>query len=276
MSSWHHGHSKYIHRTISSCSTPLASAHRANITTVEGIGTASSPHPLQTRLAECHAVQCGYDSPGVIVSAYGLLLNTSQPTVDQLEKSQVGNISRCSGYRAVLEAFKVFTEMRNDDRIKLEAILPDELMMEDAEPAVFKGSSTWHKVPSQFWVKALQKKETNCLLVYGIPHPNLVNGYNTIIDISGIEKTSNGIMLNRTGLDIGATTTIEELVSFISVESERQQSVMLKEILGTLQSIKTPQYRCMTAIGDAVNSCLEIRLLLLATNAKVVASSGMC
>ena len=169
MSSWHHGQSKYIHRTISSCSTPLASAHRTNITTVEGIGTASSPHPLQTRLAECHAVQCGYDSPGVIVSAYGLLLNTSQPTVDQLEKSQVGNISRCSGYRAVLEAFKVFTEMRNDDRIKLEAILPGELMMEDAEPAVFKGSSTWHKVPSQFWVKALQKKETNCLLVYGIP-----------------------------------------------------------------------------------------------------------
>jgi len=275
MSSWHPGQSKYIHRTISSCSTPLASAHRTNITTVEGIGTESSPHPLQTRMASCHAVQCGYDSPGVIVSAYGLLLNTSQPTMEQLERSQVGNISRCSGYRAVLEAFKVFTEMRNDEAVKLEAILPDELRMEDTEPAVFKGSSTWHKVPSHFWVKALQKKEANSVLVYGIPHPDVIRDSSTIIDISGIERTSKGITMNRTGLDIGATATIEELCSFLSVHFQEQPSHMLRQLLGILQSIKTPQYRCMTAVGDAVDSCLELRLLLLATQAKVVASSGL-
>ena len=95
-------------------------------------------------------MQCGYDSPGVVVSAYGLLLNNSQPTIDDFEKCQVGNISRCSGYRAVLEAFKVFTEIRNDDGIKLEAVLPNELRMEDTEPVFFKGSSTWHKAPSHF------------------------------------------------------------------------------------------------------------------------------
>jgi len=274
MSSWHQGKAKYIHRTVSSCSTPLASAHRTNITTVEGIGTADSPHLLQTRLAECHAVQCGYDSPGVIVSAYGLLLNKSQPTLDDFEKSQVGNISRCNGYRAVLEAFKVFTETKNDDRITLEAILPDELRMEDTEPVVLKGSSNWHKAPSQFWVKALQKKESSPLLVYGIPHPNALKGYKTIIDISGIEKTSNGIISNRSGLEIGATTTIDELACYLSARSENQQTLMGKEILGILQNIRTPQYRCATAIGDAVNHCLEIRLLLLASNAKLVASSG--
>ena len=98
MSRWHPGLAKFTHRTISAYATPLASAHRTNITTVEGIGSTSSPHLLQTRLAACHAVQCGYDSHGTVVSTYGLLLNNSQPSMQQLETSQVGNISRCSGY----------------------------------------------------------------------------------------------------------------------------------------------------------------------------------
>jgi len=274
MSSWNRGLAKFTHRTISACSTPLASAHRTNITTVEGIGSTSSPHLLQTRLAACHAVQCGYDSPGTVLSTYGLLLNNTQPSMQQLESSQVGNISRCSGYRAVIEAFKVFTEMRNDEAVKLEATLPDELKMEDSEPAVFKGTVTWHKVPSHFWVKALQKKEKNCLLVYGIPQPETVLSYDTIIDISGIERTSQGITMSRTGMDIGATVTIEELINFLTKNLKQQHSYLMAELVGILQSIKTPQYRAMTAIGDAVQSCLEIRLLLLAVNAKLVASSG--
>ena len=270
MSSWHCGLAKFVHRVVSSSSTPLASAHRTNITTVEGIGTVASPHLLQKRLAACHAVQCGYDSPGVVVSAYGLLLNNPQPTMHQLENSQVGNISRCSGYRAVLEAFKVFTETRNNEAAKLEAILPDELKKEDPEPPVFKGSSTWHKVPSYFWVKALQKKEKNSLVVYGIPHPNTVKDYETIIDISGIERTAKGIILNKTGLDIGASTTIEDLINFLIEKVEKQSSYQLTEIIGILKSIKTPHYRSMTAIGDALKSCLEIRLLFLVTNAQLL------
>ena len=274
MSSWHPGLAKFVHRVISSSCTPLASAHRTNITTVEGIGTTASPHLLQRRLADCHAVQGGYDSPGAVVAAYGLLLNNPQPTMHELENSQVGIISRCSGYRAVLEAFKVFTEMRNDEAVKLEATLPEDLKMEDTEPAVFKGSSTWHKVPSHFWLKALQKKEKNSVVVYGIPKPDMIKEFSTIIDISGIERTSKGIMLSRTGLEIGSTATIQELISFLSGQLELEYSYMMRELLGILMSIKTPQYRAMTAVGDAVNTCVEIRLLLLATNAQIVASSG--
>ena len=115
MSSWNPTEQKFLHRTISSCSVLLGSCHWTNITTVEGIGNQATPHPVQTRLAECHAIQCGFDSPGTVVSMYGLLLNKVQPTMGEVEAALVGNLSRCSGYRAVLEAFKVFTEKPNPE-----------------------------------------------------------------------------------------------------------------------------------------------------------------
>ena len=110
MSTWNPVKKKFVHRTISASSVLLGSCHRSNITTIEGIGSQAKPHPLQTRLAECHAVQCGFGSPGEIVSMFGLLLQKANPTMADVEAAQVGNISRCTGYRAVLEAFKVFTE----------------------------------------------------------------------------------------------------------------------------------------------------------------------
>ena len=82
----------------------MVSCHQ--VTTVEGVGTADCPHPLQSRLADCHGVQGGYDSPGIIVSAYCLLLNCPRPTLDQIEKCLIGNLSRDNGYRALLESFK--------------------------------------------------------------------------------------------------------------------------------------------------------------------------
>ena len=97
------------------------------MTTVEGVGTEAAPHPLQTRLASCHGVQCGYDSPGIIMSAFSLLVTSARPSPAQLESAMAGNLSRCNGYRAVLEAFQVFTEKENEDRVRLEAGLPLDL-----------------------------------------------------------------------------------------------------------------------------------------------------
>ena len=151
MSSWRPTQQKFLHRTISACSVLLGSCHRTNITTVEGIGTPALPHAVQTRLVECHAIQCGYDTPGIVVSMYGLLLNNSQPTMGEVEAALVGNLSR-DGYRAVLEAFKVFTEKPNlGELAKHEAKLPSALKEEDSEPMVLRtGDLEWHRVPSHF------------------------------------------------------------------------------------------------------------------------------
>ena len=148
LSSWLARDQRFLHRAVSSCSTLLGSLHRNNITTVEGIGSKDKPHPLQTRLAECHAVQCGFDSPGVVVSMYCLLLNKEKPSMAEVEACQVGNLSRCSGYRAVLEAFKVFTQTGSPgERASLEERLPAALRKDDIYPVMLKGKEApWFRV----------------------------------------------------------------------------------------------------------------------------------
>ena len=273
MSSWRPTQQKFLHRVISSCSVLLGSCHRTNITTVEGIGTQAVPHTVQTRLAECHAVQCGYDTPGTVVSMYGLLLNKVQPTMAEVEAAQVGNLSRCSGYRAVLEAFKVFTEKPNHGELaKHEAKLPSALKEEDSEPMVLRaGSVEWHRVPSHFWVKALQKKEKNWIVVYGLPTPEQVAGKNVIIDVSYMEKR---VTYTKSGLEVTSNTTVAGFADCLASLEANQQSQLTKELVHVLRSVQTPQWRTSTGLGDALALNKEVQVALLAAGAKVVATSA--
>ena len=142
MSRWCQDGGKYEHRAMASCSLALGSVHRSNITTVEGVGTAKKPHLVQQRLHDCHAVQCGYDTPGLVMTMYSLLVQHEKLTMQDLVLNLGGNISRCNGYRSVLEAFKVFTESPSRERELFENNLPDELKNSDVFPLVFEGENT--------------------------------------------------------------------------------------------------------------------------------------
>jgi len=272
MSSWQPSQQRFLHRTVSASSVLLGSCHRTNITTVEGIGTQAKPHAIQTRLAEYHAVQCGFDSPGTVVSMYGLLLNNEAPSMKDIEASQVGNISRCSGYRAVLEAFRVFTEKSNTGTLaQHEANLPDALKSEDSEPVVLRGHGVaWHRVPSHFWVKALEKKEKRCVVVYGLPTPAQVAGKATIIDMSSMEQK---LTCTRTNLEVTANTTVSKFAEDLATMKADQQSQMSRELVRVLQSLRTPQWRVSTGLGDALASNRELQVALLALRTKLVATS---
>ncbi|KAK2141206.1 hypothetical protein LSH36_1140g00006 [Paralvinella palmiformis] len=85
--------------------------HGLAVTTVEGIGsTKTRLHPVQERLAKSHGSQCGFCTPGIVMSMYTLLRNNPQPSVDEMEKAFDGNLCRCTGYRPILEGFKTFTK----------------------------------------------------------------------------------------------------------------------------------------------------------------------
>jgi aerobic-type carbon monoxide dehydrogenase small subunit (CoxS/CutS family) len=93
---------------VNSCLVFTASAEGKKITTIEGIGTVSNPHPLQQTFVEEGAVQCGYCIPGMILSAKVLLDKNINPSEEEVKTALSGNLCRCTGYvkqiKAVIKA----------------------------------------------------------------------------------------------------------------------------------------------------------------------------
>nr|AOE46690.1 xanthine dehydrogenase [Drosophila bipectinata] len=99
------------HLAVNACLTPVCAMHGCAVTTVEGIGsTKTRLHPVQERLAKAHGSQCGFCTPGIVMSMYALLRNSEQPSMRDLEVAFQGNLCRCTGYRPILEGYKTFTK----------------------------------------------------------------------------------------------------------------------------------------------------------------------
>ncbi|XP_041469067.1 xanthine dehydrogenase/oxidase-like [Lytechinus variegatus] len=111
VSSYNRNTSKIVHHAVNACLAPVCSVHGAAVTTVEGIGsTKTKLHPVQERIAKAHGSQCGFCTPGIVMSMYALLRNKPQPTMDDIHGAFEGNLCRCTGYRPILQAYKTFTK----------------------------------------------------------------------------------------------------------------------------------------------------------------------
>ncbi len=77
------------------------------ITTVEGLADGGRLHPLQQAFAELGAAQCGYCTPGILLTARALLENTPEPTREQIKVALAGNLCRCTGYTKILDAVEL-------------------------------------------------------------------------------------------------------------------------------------------------------------------------
>ncbi len=89
---------------VCACLVLAGQAEGRDIVTVEGIGSGSTPHPVQAAFAEAGAVQCGFCTPGLIVATHDLLSRVPQPTTVQIREVLAGNICRCTGYAKIIDA----------------------------------------------------------------------------------------------------------------------------------------------------------------------------
>ncbi|KAH7021233.1 xanthine dehydrogenase [Microdochium trichocladiopsis] len=97
------------HASVNACLAPLASLDGKHVITVEGIGNVNRPHPAQERIAKGNGSQCGFCTPGIVMSLYALLRNNDTPTEDEIEEAFDGNLCRCTGYRPILDAARTFS-----------------------------------------------------------------------------------------------------------------------------------------------------------------------
>jgi carbon-monoxide dehydrogenase small subunit len=93
-------------RAVKSCMVFAEQADSDEIVTVEGLAQDQRLHPLQEAFWKNDAVECGYCTPGMLMSAYGLLSKGGRPTDEQIKKAISGNLCRCTGYGNIVAAIK--------------------------------------------------------------------------------------------------------------------------------------------------------------------------
>ncbi len=93
-------------RTVKSCTLFAVMADGGEITTVEGLAQDGKLHPIQEAFAECHGLQCGYCTPGLLMSTLHLLSKNPKPSDKEIRKGIAGNTCRCTGYQNILKAIR--------------------------------------------------------------------------------------------------------------------------------------------------------------------------
>jgi aerobic carbon-monoxide dehydrogenase small subunit len=93
-------------RAVKSCTMLAAQAEGADIVTIEGLAQGDKLHPVQQAFTECHALQCGFCTPGMIMASVGLLKDTPKPSDEEIYHGLEGNLCRCTGYINIVKAVK--------------------------------------------------------------------------------------------------------------------------------------------------------------------------
>ena len=93
-------------RAVKSCTMLAVQADGADIVTIEGMAKNGKLHPVQQAFTECHALQCGFCTPGMIMATAALLKDNPNPTDDEIIHGLEGNLCRCTGYLNIVKAVK--------------------------------------------------------------------------------------------------------------------------------------------------------------------------
>ena len=97
-------------QAVRSCIMLALQADGASLTTVEGLAREGELHPIQQAFADCHGLQCGFCTPGFLMSVHELLAARPEPNDEEIKDALGGNVCRCTGYQQIVAAVRLATE----------------------------------------------------------------------------------------------------------------------------------------------------------------------
>ena len=103
-----------VYETVNACIRFMASLDACHVVTIEHLADINGQlHPIQQAMVDCHGSQCGFCTPGIVMSLYGLWLETPQADAARIEKTLQGNLCRCTGYESILDAARAVASVGN-------------------------------------------------------------------------------------------------------------------------------------------------------------------
>lgn len=267
-----------ISRTVNSCICPLGSVAGQEVVTVEGLACEGELHPVQQAMVDCHGSQCGFCTPGFVMSLASL--HSEQAALlgaDDAERRHrildaiSGNLCRCTGYRPIVEA--------GFQALKKPAQLAN-IVQEPGGGAPFASSETTLEEGAGYYRPATEKALQRCLLDQ--PHGRLIAGgtdlmlevtqlyraFDVLVDLSGIESLKK-VSITSEHIAIGAAVTYTEL--------ERTLGARSVELLQMLSRLGSRQIRNRGTVGGNIGNASPIADMppyLLVLDAELIIRNG--
>ena len=222
-------------KPINSCLVRLGQVIGSNITTIEGLGCDKNPHPLQIAFSNEYASQCGYCTPGFIISGVSLINSGKVVNNDTINDAISGNLCRCTGYSPIIKAIKSVSDRKTKLK-KVEII--------NKEKKVRFGNITYLKPNNLKELKDYLEVKSFQFIAGGtdlnLQRPIINEKENNIICLSSI-KELNFIKKFKEKMVLGGAVTIENFLD--SVRSK------MPELIEILQRFGSPQIRNQGTIG---------------------------
>ena len=229
---------KISYQSITSCISPLGNANGKHIVTIEGINLTQNLNSIQQSLSDSHATQCGFCTPGFVISLTGYVLNKPKENLNTINDAISGNICRCTGYKSIEKAL-----------IKID----EKLIFKDADHQV-KWLINKGFIPDYF---AEIPKKLNDLKIQKLDSSNgiiVANGTDLYVqyadqlskdrlNLIGEDPSLKSIVFSNNICTIGASTTVTEIV-----ENNKLQTIFPK-LNSFLKLVSSQQIRNMGTLG---------------------------
>ncbi|MDD5535939.1 MAG: FAD binding domain-containing protein [Candidatus Cloacimonetes bacterium] len=270
-----------VYEAINSCLYPAVKMHGKHLITIEGLSSPVNLHPIQQALLEHHGTQCGYCTPGFVMSLFALLASISHPDMESIMAALEGNLCRCTGYQSILDAARELSKDHDPASIippwcrTIEAQL---FSFNEKTTARAQISSSPYKIDSY-----LQVDNCRDLAQFLAIHPEatLIAGgtdvmvqvniarrhFPCLIDICGIAELKN-IQLKRDGIHIGAAVTYSRIMDSGIIKADLPALVEICRLIAGKQirnsGTLVGNIANASPIGDSLPLLLvyEARLLL--------------
>uniref|UniRef100_A0AAR2J624 FAD-binding PCMH-type domain-containing protein n=1 Tax=Pygocentrus nattereri TaxID=42514 RepID=A0AAR2J624_PYGNA len=297
------------HFSVNACLMPVCQLHGAAVTTVEGIGsTKTRLHPVQERIAKAHGSQCGFCTPGMVMSIYTLLRNKPQPTMEEIRETLGGNLCRCTGYRPIIDGYRTFCEVISSfisgflhavgeslEPFRLlpldptqELIFPPELIrmaeLEERATQTFRGERmTWISPISLDELLQLKSQHPQAPVVMGntnlgldikfkgVVHPIIISGFR-VRELFEVTEKPEGVCIGAGSSLSTVRSVLEKCVCSLPAEHTQTLAALLEQ----LSHVAGEQIRNVATLGGNVASAYpnsDLNPVLAAGRCSVVLQS---